>query len=144
NDIFLDGNTFEDSHNVDKETFVGDFVLGANLIYGRWKLSYSHVLRTKEFVGQDDSQKFGSVTLSYTFGSSVHGDPRESRSVVAERAQHPRARGGFRRRDEVDGAGVRGHGEVLGGRLARPLGMAVKDPEQLFPVLAHAPHGIDL
>jgi len=32
NDIFLDGNTFEDSHNVDKETFVGDFVLGANLI----------------------------------------------------------------------------------------------------------------
>jgi hypothetical protein len=67
NDIFLDGNTFEDSHNVDKHTFVGDFVLGANLIYGRWKVSYAHVLRTKEFVGQDDGQQFGSISLSYTF-----------------------------------------------------------------------------
>lgn len=67
NDIFLDGNTFEDSHNVDKHPLVGDFVLGANLIWGRWKVSYAHVLRTKEFEGQDDGQQFGSISLSYTF-----------------------------------------------------------------------------
>lgn len=65
--IFLDGNTFSDSHSVSKETFVGDFVLGASVSYRRLKIAYSHVLRTKEFKRQPDSQKFGSISISYTY-----------------------------------------------------------------------------
>jgi hypothetical protein len=66
-DIFLDGNTFADSHSVDKETFVADLAFGAALIYGRFKLSYAKVFRTREFVGQPSSHRFGSITLSFTF-----------------------------------------------------------------------------
>ena len=66
-DIFLDGNTFSDSHNVDKKLIVGDFVMGASLIYKKFKLSYAQVLRTKEFDGQASGQNFGSISLSFTY-----------------------------------------------------------------------------
>ncbi|HEY7840173.1 MAG TPA: lipid A deacylase LpxR family protein [Gammaproteobacteria bacterium] len=66
-DIFLDGNTFSDSHNVDKETLVGDLVVGASAIYGRFKLSYAQAWRTAEFEGQKGSQQFGSISLSFTY-----------------------------------------------------------------------------
>ena len=33
--IFLDGNTFSDSHSVDKETFVGDWVAGSSIRIGK-------------------------------------------------------------------------------------------------------------
>ena len=66
-DIFLDGNTFSDSHSIDKKNLVGDFVLGASLSYRRVKVSYAHVLRTREFTGQPDAQQFGSVSISYTY-----------------------------------------------------------------------------
>ncbi len=66
-DIFLDGNTFEDSHAVDREPLVGDVVLGASVIWRRFKLSYSHVLRSHEFEGQRGSQQFGSLSLSFTY-----------------------------------------------------------------------------
>lgn len=66
-DIFLDGNTFADSHSVDKEHFVGDFAFGAALIYRRFKLSFAKVFRSREFMGQPSKHRFGSITLSYTF-----------------------------------------------------------------------------
>ncbi|MEX2352968.1 MAG: lipid A deacylase LpxR family protein, partial [Gammaproteobacteria bacterium] len=47
--IFLDGNTFTDSHSVDKKTLVGDFVIGASVVYRRLKFSYAHVFRSNEF-----------------------------------------------------------------------------------------------
>jgi len=67
NNIFLDGNTFRDSHSVDKEYLVGDAAIGAALIYERWKLSYSHVFRSKEFKQQSEGQAYGSISLSYSF-----------------------------------------------------------------------------
>ncbi|MCV6615420.1 MAG: lipid A deacylase LpxR family protein [Cellvibrionaceae bacterium] len=67
NNIFLDGNTFRDSHSVDKEYLVGDVALGAAAIYERWKLSYSHVFRSKEFRQQQEGQAYGSVSISYSF-----------------------------------------------------------------------------
>jgi len=66
-DIFLDGNTFRDSHSVDKEFLVGDLALGISLIVDSFKLSYAQVFRTREFEGQDDFQKFGSISISYTY-----------------------------------------------------------------------------
>lgn len=66
-DIFLDGNAFVSSHDVDKRHFVADVAFGAALIFGRFKLSYARVMRTREFEGQPSRHRFGSITLSYTF-----------------------------------------------------------------------------
>ena len=66
-DVFLDGNTFSDSHSVDKKPLVGDFVIGASLSWQQIRLSYAQVIRTAEFDGQDGTQKFGSINLSYTW-----------------------------------------------------------------------------
>jgi lipid A 3-O-deacylase len=62
--IFLDGNTFADSHSVDKRLIVGDVHLGAAIILGRVTLAYSYVLRSKEFRGQSESDRFGAFSLS--------------------------------------------------------------------------------
>ena len=66
-DIFLDGNTFTDSHDVNKEYLVGDLVLGASIIVDKIKLSYAQVFRTREFEKQDIKHNFGSVSISFTF-----------------------------------------------------------------------------
>jgi hypothetical protein len=66
-DIFLDGNSFENSHSVDKEIAVADIALGVNFIYGRWRYSYAQVWRTREFTQQVHSHEYGSITISYTF-----------------------------------------------------------------------------
>lgn len=65
--IFLDGNTFQDSYSIEKEPLVGDFVAGVAIVYGRARLSFTHVMRTKEFKGQDQADRFGSVSLSIRF-----------------------------------------------------------------------------
>ncbi len=66
-DLFLDGSTFEDSHSVDSRPLVGDLLVGAAVTFGRMKLSYAQVFRTREFDGQRDGHEFGSVSLSITF-----------------------------------------------------------------------------
>lgn len=66
-DIFLDGNTFQDSHSVDKKYLVGDVSLGLGLIHRRWKFSLARVWRSKEYDGQQEPHKFGSVSLSYSY-----------------------------------------------------------------------------
>ena len=65
--IFLDGNTFKDSHSVDKENFVADLMAGLAISYGRYKFSYSYIYRTKEYETQDDPQVFGSVRFSFSY-----------------------------------------------------------------------------
>lgn len=64
-DIFLDGNTFTDSHSVDKKYFVADVAAGVSLVIHHFKLSYAQVLRTKEFKGQQENHSFGSITISF-------------------------------------------------------------------------------
>ncbi len=65
--IFLDGNTFEDSHSVDKKTLVGDLKGGVAINYGRFRLTYAYVLRTEEFEERDDEHQFGTISLSYLY-----------------------------------------------------------------------------
>jgi hypothetical protein len=65
--IFLDGNTFEDSHSVDKKPLVGDLQAGLALTFETFRLTYTYVFRTKEFDGQDDPDQFGAVSLSVRF-----------------------------------------------------------------------------
>jgi hypothetical protein len=68
--IFLDGNTFSDSHSVSKKSLVGDFEIGFTVSwdYG-WPISvsYRHVLRTPEFDGQRGSDQFDSLSIAVSF-----------------------------------------------------------------------------
>ena len=65
--ILLDGNTFRDSHSVDKKPFVADLVGGIGIIIHRFKITYTYVHRTKEFDTQKDEQDFGAISVSFTF-----------------------------------------------------------------------------
>jgi len=65
--VFLDGNTFRDSLSVEKRNFVGDVQSGVAVRFRGVRLAYTHVFRTKEFVGQETRQLFGAVSLSARF-----------------------------------------------------------------------------
>lgn len=65
--IFLDGNTFRDSRSVKKENFVGDAQIGLAVVIDGVRLAYTHVLRTREYVGQDASDQFGAFSVSFAF-----------------------------------------------------------------------------
>ncbi len=62
--IFLDGNTFRNSHSVPKEHFVHDLEWGLVARWKRWRLTYRRVRRSEEFVFQRGEQRFGSVNLT--------------------------------------------------------------------------------
>jgi len=66
-DIYLDGNTFRDSHSVDKKPFVADLIAGISGHYAGFKLTYSYIQRSKQFETQDRSQEFSSLSLSWMF-----------------------------------------------------------------------------
>lgn len=65
--IFLDGNTFTDSHSIDKKHFVADLAGGLAIGYKRVMLTWTQVYRTKQFNGQPDQHSFGSIALSFSF-----------------------------------------------------------------------------
>ena len=65
--IFLDGNSFRSSRSVDKKPFVGDLQFGGVLVWNKVQLSYTHVLRTREFESQENRDNFGSVALAVQF-----------------------------------------------------------------------------
>jgi hypothetical protein len=62
--IFLDGNTFTDSHSVDNKYFVGDFHAGFVLVIYHARLAFSQVFRSSECNGQKELSEFGSINLS--------------------------------------------------------------------------------
>jgi len=63
--IFLDGNTFQDSHRVDKNLWVADFVGGVAVAAHGVRLSATYVQRTPEFKGQRRPDHFGSLAFSF-------------------------------------------------------------------------------
>jgi len=65
--MFLDGNTFEDSPSVDRNVLVGDVSVGAVMTLGDTRISYTQVFRSAEFEGQDGMSTFGAVGLSWRF-----------------------------------------------------------------------------
>ncbi len=66
-DIFLDGNSFTGSHSVGKESLVGDFAAGVAFNYGNFMVTFTQILRTKQFSIQNDHHSFGAVSLSWFF-----------------------------------------------------------------------------
>lgn len=65
--IFLDGNTFRDSPSVDKKTLVADFQGGVAILVGGVRITYTQILRTREFNHQRGNDNFGAIGLSANF-----------------------------------------------------------------------------
>ncbi|NQV81804.1 MAG: lipid A deacylase LpxR family protein, partial [Alphaproteobacteria bacterium] len=65
--IFLDGNTFGHSRSVNSEPLVGDAQFGFVAAWRDWRASYTHVMRTREFVGQSERDDFGAFSVSVRF-----------------------------------------------------------------------------
>ncbi|MCW5700515.1 MAG: lipid A deacylase LpxR family protein [Rhodospirillales bacterium] len=65
--IFLDGNTFGDSHSVNKNYLVGDLQAGAAVVYQNWRLAFTYLIRSREFEHQDEADRFGALNLSVRF-----------------------------------------------------------------------------
>jgi hypothetical protein len=63
-DITLDGNTWKQSHSVDRRPFVGYVGYGMALMKGRWKFALARYLSTREFDEQVEPPVFGSFTIS--------------------------------------------------------------------------------
>lgn len=63
--IFIDGNTFEDSHSMSKRHLVGDMSLGLSVLMGPVNVTYASGFRTREFDGQDRISRFGSLTFTW-------------------------------------------------------------------------------
>ena len=66
-DIFLDGNNFRDSHDVDRRPFVGEGRIGLVFATRHMELSLAHVERTTEYDAQKKTDGFNSLTLTVKF-----------------------------------------------------------------------------
>ncbi len=65
--IFLDGNTDDDSASVDKKHWVGEVQGGFVMGWENWRVTLTEIVRTREFEGQKDPDEFGAVSISYRF-----------------------------------------------------------------------------
>lgn len=65
--IFLDGNTFTDSHSVDRNTFVGDLQFGAAVTLYGVRTALTIVNRSKEFDAQNKPDRYGVASVSVHF-----------------------------------------------------------------------------
>lgn len=65
--IFLDGNTFRDSHSVDKKPLVGVFMGGIGLVVKKTKTVLAYVVRTKSFDTQPEPEVYGSINFSVQY-----------------------------------------------------------------------------
>lgn len=62
--LFLDGNTFEDSASVERTPLVTDYQTGFSISAGDWRLAYTYVWRSEEFETQPTRQDFGALAIS--------------------------------------------------------------------------------
>jgi lipid A 3-O-deacylase len=62
--IFLDGNDFKSSPSVDKYPAVGDLEAGLAVFYEHFRLAYSYIWRSPEFVHQTGGDHYGSLNLT--------------------------------------------------------------------------------
>jgi hypothetical protein len=65
--IFLDGNSFVKSHNVEKNYFTVDAGYGFSLSYNKFTLDYLRKHTSKEFKNQKNMNSCGSLLFSYNF-----------------------------------------------------------------------------
>jgi lipid A 3-O-deacylase len=66
-DVTLDGNSLARSHSVDRKFLVGDLQMGLAVLVGPVRGTFSYVMRTREFDGQRNPDRFGALSLSYRY-----------------------------------------------------------------------------
>ena len=66
-DIFLDGNSFKESHSVEKNNFIFDFTYGLSFAYKEFGVDYIRRHSTKAFKSQEEYYSYGSLLFSYNF-----------------------------------------------------------------------------
>ncbi len=66
-DIFLDGNTFTDSHSVEKEPLVGDMQYGFVYMFDAVRIAFSNMIRTDEFKMQKERTRYGAINISFRY-----------------------------------------------------------------------------
>lgn len=64
-DIFLDGNTFQDSHSVDKKHFVASSTAGVIFEFRNFELGYTYTVTSEQFEGQDGADTRGLIVFAY-------------------------------------------------------------------------------
>jgi hypothetical protein len=62
--MFVEGNTVKQSQGIDKYPFVYDVEAGASVRLWGVIASFTYVVRSEEFRGQDGSQNFGVIALT--------------------------------------------------------------------------------
>jgi len=65
--IFLDGNTFADSHSVDKYMFTVDLNWGIVARFSKLQVSLTHTLWTKRYILESFNHQFIRLSLSYLY-----------------------------------------------------------------------------
>ena len=66
-DIFLDGNTFVDSHSVDKENFIYYYGFGFTMRYENFIFDFMEISNSKKFKEQPKSHGVGTLIISWLF-----------------------------------------------------------------------------
>ncbi len=66
--LFLDGNTFQSSHSVTRNTWVGEVESGFGVQYDKMSLVWRYVTRTPEFTENTRTDSFASISISYYRG----------------------------------------------------------------------------
>jgi hypothetical protein len=64
---FLDGNVLYSSHQVSREPLVAEYRFGAVLVLHHLEMGYIHVVRSREFAGQNSLDAFGSIQVRVRF-----------------------------------------------------------------------------
>lgn len=65
--IFLDGSLFRDTPSVEKRNWVGEASAGAVFQWGRNRVTYTTLLRSREFDNQDERDLYGAVSYTRLF-----------------------------------------------------------------------------
>jgi len=67
NDIFMNGNTFQDSHSV--SLIHQQFGISAGIMVNlyHWNIVYTLFQQSDEYRGQNETSRYGSITVSYNF-----------------------------------------------------------------------------
>lgn len=63
--IFLDGNTWRESHAVKRRPVIADVSGGLVFTWPKFQITYTQDIRSREFRGQDEPDVFGSVAVTF-------------------------------------------------------------------------------
>lgn len=67
NDIFINGNTFKNSHSVDLIHWQAGAAIGAQLNLYNWNFIYTMIYTTDQYQTQSEETRFGSISVTYHF-----------------------------------------------------------------------------